>query len=296
MTRFPHDAKALLRAHGLRPKHHLGQNFLLDDNHLRLIVEAADIKPGQIVLEVGPGTGALSVRLLEAGAQLVAVEVDGDLELLLQAVLEPFGSAARLLMADVLAQKHRVNPAVSEALRAMGADNKGAMPSFMLVSNLPYQIASPLLANLAAAWPAMPRAVVTVQLEVAQRLCAAPGTKAFGPLSVVVQAMCQTEMLRPVGASCFWPIPKVDSAVVRLDRRDPPFADDPAALETIVRKVFGQRRKQLGSILKRTYPGRDLPVGFDPSARPEQLSVEQWVSLAAHLDQAGPASRRGHVS
>lgn len=265
------DIKELLAGAGLNPKKRLGQNFLHDGNQMRRIVDAAAIAPGERVLEVGAGTGALSERVLEAGAQLVAVEIDRDLEPILRYRLAAYGPRVRLLFADVLHSKHQLNPRVAEAL--------GRQP-FKLVANLPYQIASPLLVNLAAEPAGMSLAVVTIQLEVAERLAAAPGGKDYGPLSVMVQAMCTVEHLAKVRPSCFWPQPQVESAVVRLSQRDHPLTADPTSLSRLLHKLFSRRRKQLGTILGRHGV---LPACLDPTARPETLTVAQIVDLARRL-------------
>jgi 16S rRNA (adenine1518-N6/adenine1519-N6)-dimethyltransferase len=266
--------KSLLADHGLRPKHRLGQNFLHDANQLRRIVQAAAISPGDVVLEVGPGTGTLTEALLEAGASVVAVEVDASLELILRRrVLDHHPDRATLLIADVLAGKHALNPRLFDAL----ADRAGDRP-FKLVANLPYQVASPLLVALSVRRqvPRMDAAVVMVQREVADRLCAGPGGGAYGPLTVMVQAMCTVQRLFVLPPSCFWPPPKVTSAVVRLVRRPRSLADDPEQLRDLLHRLFTRRRKQLGSILGRT---TTLPQGITASMRPEQLTVEQLVTL-----------------
>lgn len=273
MTQTLTDIKQLLAAHGLRPKHRLGQNFLHDHNHLRRILEAADLQPGQQVLEVGPGTGALTEQLLAAGARVVAVEIDRDLEPILRTRLaEVFGEAMvterfHLIVGDALAGKHALSPAVLEAL--------GDKP-FKLIANLPYQVASPLLANLATDHPAMSDAVVMIQNEVADRLMAGPGGKDYGPLGIVLQAMCEIRVVGKLSPGCFWPPPTITSAVVHLRRRDRPLIDQPRVFSDFLHRLFSKRRKQLGSILGRDTP---LPPGIEADVRPETLSVEQLLEL-----------------
>ncbi len=283
------DIKNLLAGHGLHPKKRFGQNFLHDGNHMRRIMDAAKVGDGEMILEVGPGTGALSERLLEAGASLVAVEIDRDMEPILCDRLSSFGDRFQLHIGDVLESKHTLNPAVVELLHAASDSDPSAIPHppspipFKLIANLPYNIASPLLVNLAVDHPGMSAAVVMIQREVADRIIAKPsgtsggGGKDYGPLSVILQAMCEVDVVGTLSPECFWPRPKVASAVVRLVRRVNPLADDPAALSGLLQKLFQKRRKQLGAIL-----GRDkaLPEGIDPDARPESLSVEQFVDLA----------------
>lgn len=270
MSQTLSQIKTLLRGHGLRPKKRFGQNFLHDGNLMSRLVDAAQLRPGEHVLEVGPGTGSLSLRLLEAGVKLLAIEVDGDLELILRNVLALETSPATLIIGDVLAGKHRLDPMVVEALPDV---------PFKLVANLPYNVASPLLANLVTDYPKMALAVATVQREVAQRICAAPGSKDYGPLGILLQAMCEIERIAHVPPSCFWPVPEVDSTMLRLRRRETPLTREPHRLAELLQRLFRQRRKQLGTILGRTVP---LPPGINSSDRPEQLTVQQLITLARH--------------
>ncbi len=265
------EIKQLLATHGLHPKHKYGQNYLHDGNHMARIMDAAAIGPGDRVLEVGPGTGALTERLLETGASVVAVEVDRDFDgLLRERIAQEFGPDApfELLITDILAGKHAIAPAAIDAV--------GPGP-FKLIANLPYQIASPLLANLVQDHPNMTDAVVMIQKEVADRLAAPPGNKAYGALGILVQAMCEVTRVGVLAPGCFWPPPKVASAVVHLKRRAQPLTDHPRSLSALLQTLFTQRRKQLGKIL-----GRDaaLPAGVTADQRPESLSVPQLVELA----------------
>lgn len=264
--------KSLLAERGLSPKKRFGQNFLHERNQIRRILDAAGVQPGDRVLEVGPGTGTLSVALLEAGATLIAVEIDRDLEPILRQVFEPYHGRATLLMTDVLADRHRLAPPVQSAIRDS--------PSTILIANLPYNVASPLLVNIATREPTITRAIVMVQKEVADRLAASPGSKDYGPLGILVQAACMVERMFTLAPSCFWPAPQIDSAVVRLVRRPSPLTDDLTAFGDLVHRLFQQRRKQIGTILGRDTP---LPPGVRPDLRPEQLKLEQLAALAAML-------------
>ena len=268
MTQNLSEIKALFSAFGLKPKHRFGQNFLHDAGKMSVIVDAAKIEGGDVVLEVGAGTGSLSCRLLDTGASLIAVEVDSELAPILQQQLVPYGDRATLLIEDVLSGKHQLNPAVDAAL--------GKGTEFKLVANLPYNVASPLIGNLVTDYRRMSMAVISIQREVAERLTASPGCKAYGPLGILVQAMCLVEQVTALPPGCFWPRPKVDSLAVRLTRRDKPLTDDPRALARLLQKLFSKRRKQLGTILGRDRP---WPGGVDPSQRPEQLTVEQLIKL-----------------
>ncbi len=286
MAQTPADIKALLTSRGMHPRHRFGQNFLIDPRKVQQIIEAASIVPGCLVLEVGPGTGVLTEALLEAGAHVVAVEIDRDLCAILR---ERLGEHARftLIEADVMAGKRALNADVVRAVQHPTSDI--AHPPFTLIANLPYNIASPLLATLAVDHPAMTGAIAMVQREVADRITApgghsGGGGKDFGPLTVMIQAMCTAERIMTLSPGCFWPQPKIDSAVIRLARRSEPLTDAPRELEAMTQRLFQKRRKQIGAIL-----GRDvvLPAGVEPTMRPEQLTVEQ---IAALIDE--PQSHR----
>lgn len=282
------EIKQLLATHGLHPKHKFGQNFLHDGNHMRRIMDAADLQAGDVVLEVGPGTGALTERLLEDGAQVVAVEIDTDLEPVLNyrmaGLSDGMGERFTLVIGDILAGKHTINPAVIEAVNRIDAQPMRAeartpvgAAGFKLIANLPYNVASPLLANLVVDHPAMSDAVVMIQKEVADRLASPPGNKLYGPLGILIQALCEVRTVGTLAPGCFWPAPKVASAVVHLKRRATPLTDDPAALSAMLQTLFTKRRKQLGSILGRDFA---FPDGIDANARPESLTVEQLVTLS----------------
>lgn len=261
--------KAMLAARGLHPRHRFGQNFLHDANKLRDILAAADLRAGDRVLEVGPGTGVLTERMIEAGASVVAVEIDTDLADLLREQLGEDRDGWSLIVGDVMASKHVLNPAIESALG-------GRDVAFKLVANLPYNIASPLLATLAADWPGLSRAVVMVQREVADRMTAPPGNKQFGPLTIVLQSAFDVRRVATLSPNCFWPKPKIDSAVIELTRREHPLCDDPHALSAFAQTLFQKRRKQIAAILGRDFP---LPDDIAPQTRPEQLSVQQIVQL-----------------
>jgi 16S rRNA (adenine1518-N6/adenine1519-N6)-dimethyltransferase len=278
--------RKLLEAHGLEPKHKWGQNFLHDQNHMQRIIEAGDVQPGELVLEVGAGTGSLTECLLEAGARVVAVEIDRALAPILQQRMAPFGERVAIYIGDVMADKRHLEPAVLDKLREQAAaddaeaskePSDGPPPPFKLIANLPYGVASPLLSTLALDHPAMTQAVVMVQREVADRLLAEPGGKQYGPLGILVQAMGTVRRVAHLSPACFWPQPKVGSTVVHFQRDATPRIKDAAALASLVHTLFTKRRKQIGSILGRDAP---LPEGIEPTMRPEQLSVAQLIALS----------------
>jgi 16S rRNA (adenine1518-N6/adenine1519-N6)-dimethyltransferase len=268
------EIKAILSERGLRPRHRFGQNFLIEPMHLRRLVEAAAIAAGDAILEVGPGTGTLTEELLASGARIVASEIDRDLASLLR---ERFGDAIQLVEGDVLSAKRSI---AAEVTGSMGGRE------FKLVSNLPYQIASPLLAILAGD-PLCLGCFVTVQREVADRLGAGPGKSDYGPLSVVVQSRFEVTRIVDLPPGCFWPPPKVTSAMVSMTPRSRPAVplERFDAFGRFVQSIFGKRRKQLGSIVGRTTP---LPDGIDPTSRPESLSIDDWVRLWNVLPQDSP--------
>lgn len=259
--------KALLAERGLTPRHRFGQNFLHDPRKLEQIVAASQIKPGDTVLEVGPGTGTLTEAMLDAGASVIAVEIDRDLAALLT---DRLGDSDRftLINADVMNGKHALNPQVDAAIK---------QPPFTLIANLPYNIASPLLAVLAMDYPNMSRAIVMIQREVADRITGSPGNKQFGPLTVVLQTLCDVRRIATLPPGCFWPPPKVDSAVLELVRKAEPLSDEPHRVANFCQTLFTKRRKQLGSILGR---GFAFPDDVDPTQRPEQLTVQQIVRMS----------------
>ncbi len=276
--------RSLLSNCGLRPKRRLGQNFLHDGNVMRIIVETAQVVPGDLILEVGAGTGGLSTCLLDGGARLVAVEMDPDFKPILDTVLQSYGDAVVVLIQDILSSKQQISLAVSQALSDIAAPSgAGEAPPFRLVANLPFNVASPLLANLATDWPQMTAAAVTVQREVADRITATPGGKQYGPLTVVLQAVYNVTQVAVVAPTCFWPVPRVESAILRLERRPAPLTDRLTQLSQFAGDLFGLRRKQLKAIVRRRFPGRTLPGNIDPTWRPEQLSVEQLIDLERNL-------------
>lgn len=244
---------AILRRHGFRPRRHLGQHFLVDGRILDAIVAAAGIQPGEPVLEIGPGAGTLTRVLALAGAAVRAVEIDRTLEPVLLDVLDG-------LPVDVV---------WGDALRV-------PLPqAAKVVANLPYQITSPLLGRLLAmdGWE---RLVVMVQHELAERVLAQPGTRAYGAFTLFVRYHARAEAVCRVPRGAFLPPPRVDSTVLRLwpDRCSYP----PAAFRAVVRAAFSQRRKTLGNALGRS---RALEMaGIDGGRRAETLSLAEFGRLA----------------
>lgn len=267
------EIKLALATRGISPRHVLGQNFLIDQNLIRKLVGSAQLDANDLVLEVGPGTGALTDELIERGHTVIACDIDHNMVAILRDRFEDHIAAGRikLLHADCLEHKTSLNPAIIEAF---------AGQPFTLVANLPYASASPLMVTLAAEHPDCGGQFVTIQREVAQRLRAQPGTKDYSELSIIVQALCTVERIATLPPECFWPRPKVTSEMVAIRRRDDPLTDDPRSLAALCRMLFTQRRKQIGTILGRD---RAFPAGVKHTARPESLTVEQLVELANTL-------------
>jgi len=256
-----------LQAHGLLARKALGQHFLLDLNITRKIARLAGPLDGVRVIEVGPGPGGLTRSLLEAGAQVVAVEKDRRFEPLLAELAAAADGALQVIFADALA--------IDEAAVAGG-------PA-AVVSNLPYNVGTPLLVKWLTG-PFRPRSMTLMfQKEVAQRIVAPPGSGPYGRLAVLAQACAQAELVMDAPARAFTPPPKVDSAVVRLNpRTDAPEPALLAALQAVTAAAFGQRRKMLRASL-RPLGGEALceAAGVDPSARAESIPIEGFLRLAA---------------
>ena len=264
----------------LRPTKTLGQNFLHDANTIRRIVRTAELTPQDVVLEVGPGLGSLTLGLLPVAAHVTAVEIDPRL-----AALLPRTVAER---APALAD--RLTVAEADALRVR--ELPGPAPT-ALVANLPYNVAVPVLLHLLELLPTLRRALVLVQAEVAERLAAAPGSAAYGVPSAKAAWYGEVRRAGTVGRRVFWPEPNVDSGLVALDRRPPP-PGDRAATFAVVDAAFATRRKGLRAALARwagspaAAEARLRTAGIDPTARGEQLSVSDFARLAA-TDPGAPA-------
>lgn len=249
----------------------LGQHFLVDRGVAERTVALAGVAPGEMVLEVGPGRGALTEQLLPAAGRLVAVEYDRAL-------------AGRLR--EQYASNPRVRVVEADVLAAPLAEVAGT-DDYLIVGNVPYYITTPILFH-ALEHPRARRAVFLVQKEVADRLAAAPGSGSYGALSVNVQAVARVERLFRVSAGAFHPPPRVDSAVVRVTPRSDPVvaAADEVRLREFVQGAFGFRRKQMRRVLRSLWNvGPDdadallAAVGIDPAARPETLSPANFATL-----------------
>jgi len=272
------EAREALAAAGLRPRKRWGQHFLCDAAVARRIVDTAEIGPGGAVLEIGPGLGALTDELARRAARLLLVEIDRAL-------------AARL--AERFAGDDRVRVVTGDVLELPLADLLGTTPT-TVVENLPYNVASPVLFRLLELRARVPRAVLMLQLEMAQRLTARPGSKIYGASSVMVQAFAEVRIAFRVSRRSFLPPPEVDSAVVDVRWSPAPRADigDPELFRAVVRAAFGQRRKMLRNALRLLVEARAgaaspeavlRAAGIDPAARAETLDLAAFARLTRAL-------------
>jgi len=251
----------MLDEYGLSPLHRLGQNFLHDHNILNKLIDASDVQEGDVIVEIGPGTGALTEVLLERGCTVIACELDKGLTGLLR---DRFGDSIELIHGDCLCKKH-LNP---ELVDAIGAQQ------WKLVANLPYQIASPLIVDVLTNQHGCLGQFITIQYEVAQRLMAQVDSKDWGVLSILVQRLGTVSLITKVPNTCFWPQPKIRSACVCiLPKQNAPIEREFALFVTM---LFASRRKQLGSIV-----GRELqfPQGVTAEMRPSTLTIAQLEEL-----------------
>jgi 16S rRNA (adenine1518-N6/adenine1519-N6)-dimethyltransferase len=273
----PGDVREIAGRLGVRPSKRLGQNFVVEQGTVRQIAALAAPGPGDVVLEVGPGLGSLTLALLEAGpARILAVEIDRVMA----------DELPRTLAGRAPALAGRVTVIHADALR-IGRDDLPAAPS-MLVANLPYNVAVPVVLHLLAALPTLARGLVMVQAEVAERMCAAPGSRVYGTPSVKLAWYATARLAGTVPRSVFWPVPNVDSRLVAFTRHDPPAG--PVSREEVfalVDAAFAQRRKTLRAALAGwagSAPEAERllrAAGLDPGARGESLSVAEFVRLAA---------------
>ncbi len=273
------DVPALLRRFAIQPKKSLGQNFLVDEAALARITDAADLGPKDTVLEIGPGLGTLTRRLAETAGRVIAVELDERLIPVLRFTLAPYRNV-EIVHGDIL----------DFNIAGLIAPEGQSPLSYKVVANLPYYITSAVLRHLLEA-PLRPTLMVlTVQLEVAQRLTAGPGEMSL--LAVSVQVYGQPRLVARIKAGAFYPVPKVDSAIVRVDLYKQPVVplEELEGFFEVVRAGFSGRRKQLRNALSRGL-NRDAQAitlalrqaGIDPTRRAETLSLEEWVRIYQHV-------------
>lgn len=270
----PAEVRALAEALGVRPSKQRGQNFVHDPNTIRRIVAAAALDPTDVVLEVGPGLGSLTLGLLPACAQLHAVEVEPAL-----AAALPHTVRER---APGYADRLSVHAADALRLTSVGAPEPTA-----LVANLPYNVAVPVILQLLATFGSLRHGLVMVQHEVAQRLTAAPGSRIYGAPTVKLAWFARARLVGRVPRNVFWPVPNVDSELVGFERRPAPAGAGRPEVFSVVDAAFGQRRKTLRAALAGWAGGADRAAkviesaGVAPTARAESLTIEQFTAIAA---------------
>ncbi len=267
MAQSKRDIQDLLSSANTEPRYRFGQNFMIDQNLVRTVADAGEIAAGEMVIEVGPGTGTLTEELLGRGAEVVAVEIDRDLAKLLR---ERLGTNPkfRLIEGDALANKHQLNGELVEAISA----SRSRGQRVKLVANLPYNIASPLVIEMLIIGVEV--LAFTVQKEVADRLRAKENSDDYGPLSVMVQMLARVEVLRTLSPQVFWPQPKIESALVRLTRENK-LGERAGDFGRFVQKLFSFRRKTLRKALANMEIDAEsllAATGVDGSLRPEVLA------------------------
>jgi len=285
------DLARMFKERGLRANRLLGQNFLVDHNVLDFICSAGGLSAGDVVLEVGAGTGLLTEHIAKMGARVVAVEIDAGL---FEMLTDYVGGTdnVRLLDCDIHGRRRRLNPEVQRALgEAMASGG-----AFKVVSNLPYCISSDLLVSLLEMEPRAERMILTVQREFAARMLAKPGSRDYGVLTVLLRAQAEVKRLKNLAPSVFWPVPKVGSSIVRVvpDAARAAAIADYALFKAIVSALFGGRRKTAAGALrvmarpklsKQTIAAALSGVGIREDARADGLSAEEIVALAGRLKE-----------
>ncbi|AHH94151.1 16S rRNA (adenine(1518)-N(6)/adenine(1519)-N(6)) -dimethyltransferase RsmA [Kutzneria viridogrisea] len=278
----PAEVRALAEELDIRPTKKLGQNFVHDTNTVRRIVSSASLRADDVVLEVGPGLGSLTLGLLPACRSVVAVEIDPVLASRL-----PRTAAER---APEFADRLRVVGADAMRVGAQEILEGGSAPT-ALVANLPYNVSVPIVLHLLAELPSLRTGLVMVQSEVADRMAAGPGSRVYGVPSVKIAWYADARRAGPVPRSVFWPVPNVDSALVAFTRREPPAGVRRESLFALVDAAFAQRRKTLRAALATWAGSADraaellVAAGVDPSTRGEQLGITEFARIAELADR-----------
>ncbi len=268
----PSELRKLLDTLGVRARKSLSQNFLIDGNILRKIITAADVSANDLVIEIGPGPGALTEFLLAKGSQVIAIEKD-----------RIFSESLHRLN-----REGRLKVLQADALECNLTTFFPLSSSIKIVANLPYQVTSPLLGKLVPLAPHIKSVTVMVQQEVAQRITSAPGSHEYSSLSIFIQLFARARFCFSVEPTCFHPRPNVRSAVVHLDLAPPPADIDPVAFMRFVRTAFGKRRKTLRSSLRDLFPPDAIVDalslhGLSEHTRPETLALDQFLELYRFL-------------
>ena len=267
------DLKNIMEKHDLRPSKSLGQNFVVDPNTILKIVRAANIEKGEQILEIGPGLGSLTSQL-SVNSKVVAIELDRYLVPALEETLSHFGQSENV---EIIQED-----AMKIDWQEFFAQREGV---WKMVANLPYNIATPLLVTLLENAPEIQAIYVMVQLEVGERFAASPKGKAYGIPSVKAQYWAETKVLGKVSPNVFLPVPKVDSAILQIIRKPFPPEVNYVNFSHLIQTAFQQRRKMVRKSLNTLVPVTNFRIAdINPQARPEELSVTDWVKLAKTLD------------
>lgn len=274
MTHSHRDITELLTQHGLAPRRAFGQNFVSDPNTVRRIARMANVGPNDHVVEIGAGLGSLTLALAETGARITAIEIDHGIAPVLR---------------DVVKDLPNVSVVVGDALELDWNEIIPPGSKAVVVANLPYNVATPLVADLLDALPQISRFVVMVQKEVALRLASSVGSSDYGAISVKVAYWATARVLGDVPPSVFIPRPKVTSSIIEITRRETPAVGPhiaPQQLFKVIRTGFGQRRKMLRRSLAAIATLENFALaGVSPEARPEELDVHQWGRLATEIQK-----------
>lgn len=270
----PAELMRFLQEVGASPAKGLSQNFLIDGNITRKIASLADVHEGDLVLEIGPGPGALTQELLARGARVTAVEMDATFAKALQR-LQTSDQRLQVIQGDFLELPLEL---------LQWKEKKGKV-----VANLPYHLTSPILAKVVPRQDLFTQVVVMVQDEVARRCTSPPGSRLYGSFTLFLQLFSQVTYGHKVSRRCFYPVPKVDSAVLCCALRPPPPVDNLAGFQRFFRLAFEQRRKMLRSSLRALFSSEEVTsaletLGLNPKARPEDLGLEAFLNLWAHLN------------
>lgn len=274
----PSELRQFLNELGIFPKKGLSQNFLIDGNIIRKIVAASEVKPDEVVLEIGPGPGSLTQALLEAGAHVLAVEKDTVLAQALERLQTP-AQQLTVCCHDIL-----TFPLQEEIPRLIPTGQKAKV-----IANLPYHLTTPILTQLTPLRNLFSSLTVMVQEEVARRLTAQPGTSDYSSLTIFLRFYTRPQYAFTVSRHCFYPAPKVNSAVVVLQLREPPLSEERAKeFFHLTRTAFEHRRKMLRASLRSLFPPHVVEealesIGQNPLARPEMLSLEEFLKLFSIL-------------
>ena len=284
------ELKALFAENGVRPKRSMGQNFMVDAAAMGFLAHAAALTRRDVVLEPGAGTGGLTALLAQAAGKVVAVELDRKLHSIASKVLAEHANV-ELIHADIMGRGHRLAPSVLTAVRnAMVCKHDRRLK---VVANLPYSVSTAFITAMLSSEIMPEEMLVTVQREVADRICARPGTREYGYLSVLVRSVAHVRRLKRLSPRVFWPQPEVESCIIRItpDPRLRAKTGDPEQLRRVASALFRHRRKQAARalVMAKLAGSREQAVqvlkavGLAEGVRPDQVTVGQYVRLARHL-------------